>query len=181
MLPLVRRESKCGNLEASLSLRHRQEEAKERQHKAAMEKADNMSDWLTRKMKALKTEEGLWRWKRHKEARQLDVEKAALNARKAEVSLAAKTIDRKKMALNKERKEMDGKQEALGRTSAKLTGEKKVGLFTHTTVIFYSLTFPVLTPDLSRRFNLRHFEEGTLRLRRFEGFGISGQSKRIKI
>ncbi len=136
MLPLVRRESKCCNLEASLSLRCRQEEAKKRQHKAAMDKADNMSDRLKTKLKALKTEEGQWRWKRHKEARQLDVEKAALNARKYEVSLAAKTHDRKKMALTKERKEMDGKQVALGRTSAKLAGEKKVGLFTHTTLIF---------------------------------------------
>ena len=122
-----------------------------------MEKADNLSVWYNKKMKALKIEEGQWRWKRHKEARQLDVEKAALNARKYEVSLAVKTMDRKKVALNKERKEMDGKQVALGRTSAKLAGEKKVGLFTHTTVIFYSLAFPVLTPDLSLRFNLRHF------------------------
>ncbi len=110
------------------------------------------------KMKALKAEEGQWRWKRHKEARQLDVEKEALNARKSEVSLAAKIIDRKKLALNKERKQMDGKKLlALGRTSAKVTAEKKVGPLTHTTLIFYSLAFPVLTPDLSLRFNLKHF------------------------
>jgi hypothetical protein len=125
MLPLVRRESKCGNLEASLSLRRRQEEAKKRQYEAAMDKAENMSDRLQTKMKALKAEEGQWRWKRHKEARQLDVEKEALNARKSEVRLAAKIIDRKTMALNKERKQMDGKQLALGRTSAKLTAEKR--------------------------------------------------------
>ncbi len=83
-------------MEASLSLRRRQDEAKKRQHKAAMDKADNMSDRLQTKMKALKAEEGKWLWKRRKEARQLDVEKEALNARKSEVNLAAKIIDRKK-------------------------------------------------------------------------------------
>jgi hypothetical protein len=75
-----------------------------------MDKAENMSERLKTKMKGLKSEEGQWRWKRHKEARQLDVEKEALNARKSEVSLAAKTMDRKKMALHKERKQMDRRE-----------------------------------------------------------------------
>ncbi len=79
-----------------MSLRRRQEEAKKRQHKAAMDKAENMRDQLEKNMKALKVEEGQWRWKRHKEARQLDVEKEVLNAKKLEVSLAAKIMDRKK-------------------------------------------------------------------------------------
>jgi hypothetical protein len=101
MLTLVRRESKCGNLEASLSLRRRQEEAKKRQHKATPDKAENMSDRLKHKMKALKAEEGQWRWRRHKEARQLDVEKEALNARRSEVSLAVKNIHRNKFVRTK--------------------------------------------------------------------------------
>ena len=76
---------------------------------------------------------------------------------------------------------MDRTQGTLARTSAKLTAEKKVGPETHKTLIFYSLAFPVLTPDLSLRCNLRHLPEEMLRLQRFEGFGISGESKRIKI
>jgi hypothetical protein len=112
---------------------------------------------LKDKMKALKAEEGKWRWRRHKAARQLDVEKEALSARKSEVSLAVKNIHRKKLAMNKERNQMDRKQLALARTSAKLTAEKKVGPQTHKTLIFYSLAFPVLMPDLSLRCNPRHF------------------------
>jgi hypothetical protein len=63
---LIPRVSKCGNLEASLSLRHKQEEeAKKRQDKVTMEKAENISDRLKTKMKTLKIEEGQWLWKRH--------------------------------------------------------------------------------------------------------------------
>ncbi len=90
-------------------------------------------------------------------------------------------MDRKKIAFKKKGKQLDRTQLALVRTSAKLTAEKKVGLTTHTTLIFYSLAFPVLTPCPSLRFNPRPWIEGTLRLRRFEGCGISGESKRIKI
>jgi len=157
MLTLARRETKCGNLEASLSLRRRQEEAKKRQHKAALDKVENMSDRVKGKMKALKAEEGKWRWRRHKAARQLDVEKEALSARQSEVSLAVKNIHRKKLAINKERNEMDRTQGTLARTSAKLTAEKKVGPATHKTLIFYSLAFPVLIPNHSHRIILRHF------------------------
>ena len=164
-----------------MSLRRRLEEAKKRQHKAAMDKTENMRDQLEKSMKALKVEEGQWRWKRHKEARQLDVEKEVLNAKKLEVTLAAKIMDRKQMALKKKGTQIDMTQLALGRTRDKLTAEKKVGLTTHKTLIFYSLAFPVVTPHLSLRFNPRHWIEGTLRLWRFEGCGISGESKRIKI
>ncbi len=63
-----------------------------------MEKADNLSIWYKAKMKALKIEEGQWRWKRHKQCRQFEVEKEDLDAKKSEVSLAAKKMDRKKLA-----------------------------------------------------------------------------------
>ena len=97
-----------------------------------MDKAEDMSARLRKNMKALKVEEGQWRWKRHKEARQLDVQKEALNAKKSEVSLAAKIMDRKIMAFNEKGKQIDRTQLALGRTRDKLTAEKKVGaLDTH--------------------------------------------------
>jgi hypothetical protein len=144
-------------LEASLSLRHKQEEAKKRQHKAAMEKADNLSVWYKAKMKALKIEEGQWRWKRHKQCRKFEVEKEDLDAKKSEVSLAAKKMDRKKLASMKSCVSLQRKAVELGTVSAKLVADKKVVASTHLTLIFYSLAFPVLIPHLSLRIILRHF------------------------
>ncbi len=60
-LPLIPRLTKCGNLESTVSLRMKQDEAKKRQHKVLMEKADDISMKLKYKMKELKKEEGQWR------------------------------------------------------------------------------------------------------------------------
>ena len=81
--PFILRLTKCGNLEATVSLRVKQDEAKKRQHKALMEKADDISMELKLKMKALKKEEGQWRWKRAKQARQMGVELEAVAVMKS--------------------------------------------------------------------------------------------------
>ena len=47
-----------------------------------MEKAENKSKKYNTKLQALKKEEGQWRWKRHKENRQLDVENENLQVKK---------------------------------------------------------------------------------------------------
>ncbi len=54
---LMRRASKCGNLEASFSLRDKQDNSKKRHYKALIEKAENLSDRLASDMTALTTEE----------------------------------------------------------------------------------------------------------------------------
>jgi hypothetical protein len=122
----MRRASKCGNLEASLSLRYKQENSKKRHCKALIEKADNLSDRLQRKMTALKTEEAQWLWKRHKQCRQSQVEKEALDAKKSEVTLARKRLERKQSALMEGCEMLQRKAEALGTVRLKLVAEKKV-------------------------------------------------------
>ncbi len=57
-----------------------------------MEKAQTLSDRLKAKTTALHKEEGQWRWKRHKQYRELEVEKQALDAKKAELSLKGKKM-----------------------------------------------------------------------------------------
>jgi hypothetical protein len=113
-------------LEASLSLRDKQENNKKRHYKALIEKADNLSDRLQSKMTALKTEEAQWLWKRHKQCRQLQVEKEALDAKKSEVSLAGKRLERKQSALTEGCAMLQRKEQALGTVRLKLVAEKKV-------------------------------------------------------
>jgi len=113
-------------LEASLSLRNKQENNKKRHYKALIEKADNLSDRLQSKMTALKTEEAQWLWKRHKQCRQLQVEKEALDAKKSEVSLAGKRLERKQSALTEGCAMLERKEQALGTVRLKLVAEKKV-------------------------------------------------------
>ena len=122
----MRRASKCGNLEASLSLRDKQENSKKRHYKALIEEAENLSDRLQSKMTALKTEEAQWLWKRHKQCRQLQVEKEALDAKKSEVTLVGKRLERKQSALTKSCEMLERKGKALGTVRLKLVAEKKV-------------------------------------------------------
>jgi hypothetical protein len=79
----------------------KQEDSKKRQVKSALEKAENLSKMCNTKMQELKKAEGQWRWQLHKERRQLDVEKEKILARKSEVQLAVKKINRKQVALTK--------------------------------------------------------------------------------
>ena len=109
-----------------MSLRDKQENNKKRHYKALIEKADNLSDRLQSKMTALKTEEAQWLWKRHKQCRQLQVEKEALDAKKSEVSLAGKRLERKQSALTEGCAMLERKEQALGTVRLKLAAEKKV-------------------------------------------------------
>ena len=77
-------------------------------------------------MTALKTEEAQWLWKRHKQCRQLQVEKEALDAKKFEVTLAGKRLERKQSALTKSCEMLQRKGKALGTVRLKLVAEKKV-------------------------------------------------------
>ena len=109
-----------------MSLRDKQENNKKPHYKALIEKADNLSDRLQSKMTALKTEEAQWLWKRHKQCRQLQVEKEALDAKKCEVSLAGKRLERKQSALTEGCAMLQRKEQALGTVRLKLVAEKKV-------------------------------------------------------
>ena len=134
-----------------MSLRVKHDEAKKRQHKALMEKAHELNDRLHVKMKALHKEKGQWRWKRHKQGQELEVEKQALDAKKAELSLKGKKMDRKQLALMEGCEKLTRKAEALGSVSARLEAEKQVACMTQSTLTFYSLAFPLFTPHLSLR------------------------------
>ncbi len=134
-----------------MSLRVKHDEAKKRQHKALMEKAHELSDRLQAKTKALHKEEGQWRWKRHKQCQELEVEKQALDAKKAELSLKGKKMDRKKLALMEGCETLTRKAVALGSVSARLEAEKQVPCMTHSNLTFYSLAFPLFMLHLSLR------------------------------
>ena len=106
-------------------------------------------------MQALKKEEGQWRWKRHKESRQLDVENENLQAKKLNVQLQVQKINRRQVALTKGTWTLERKEKALGTATAKVIADKKVQPPCHLT--FYSLAFPLFIPHLSLFSYLRHF------------------------
>ncbi len=109
-----------------VSLREKRDEGKKRQHTAAMDKANTLKFVLETKMKALTKEEGQWRWKRCKEARNLDVEKQALQAKEVAVQLAKKKIARGKSALREGSAALERDASRMGKTCAKLVADKKV-------------------------------------------------------
>jgi hypothetical protein len=98
-------------------------------------------------LKELKKEEGQWRWKRHKESRQLDVDNDKLQVLKLDVQLQVKKIKRKQVALTKGCRTLERRQAALGTATAKVIADKKVQ--PPCPLIFYSLAFPLLIPHLS--------------------------------
>jgi hypothetical protein len=99
-----------------VSLRVKQDEAKKRQHKAAMEKADDISIKLKSRMKALKKEERQWRWKRAKRSRQMEVAVMKWSTERAQKKMERQASGMKKRdvalglradALKKERSKLD--------------------------------------------------------------------------
>jgi hypothetical protein len=106
-------------------------------------------------MQALKKEEGQWRWKRHKEGRQLDVETENLKAKKWNVQVQVNKINRRHMTLTKGTRTLERKKAALGTATAKVLPDKKVQ--PPCPLVFYSLAFPVLILHLSLCAFLRHF------------------------
>ncbi len=109
-----------------MSLLDKQQNSKKRHYKTLIEKAANLSDRLESDITALKTEEAQWCWKRHKQSRQLQVETEALEAKKSEVSLAKKRLERKQSAVTVGCEMVQQKSEALATVSAKLIVEKLV-------------------------------------------------------
>ena len=109
-----------------MSLLDKQENSKKRHYTTLIEKAANLSDRLESDITALKTEEAQWRWKRHKQSRQLQVETEALEAKKSEVSLAKKRLERKQSAVTVGCEMVQQKSEALATVRAKLIVEKLV-------------------------------------------------------
>ena len=120
-----------------------------------MAKAENKSKRLNTKMQALKKEESQWRWKRHKEMRQLDVDTEKLKANKCNVQLQVNKINRRHKTLTKCTRILEQKKVALGTASAKVEADKKVE--SPWPSFFYSLAFPVLILHLSLCVVLRHF------------------------
>ncbi len=123
---VILRVTKCNNLKAIVTLRGKRDEGKKRQHTAAMEKANTLKLALETKMKALTKEEGQWRWKRCKQARNLDVQKQALQAKEVAVQLVEKKIVRGKSALREGSAALERDASTVGKACAKLVAEKKV-------------------------------------------------------
>jgi hypothetical protein len=111
---------------ATVSLREKRDEAKKRQHMAAMSMANTMTLALNTKMKALRKEEGQWRWQRHKQARNLEVEKQAVQAKQLDVQLAEKKIDRGKNALREDSAALKREAATLVKACGKLVADKQV-------------------------------------------------------
>jgi hypothetical protein len=91
-----------------------------------MEKANTLKVALETKMKALTKEEGQWRWKRCKQARNLEVEKQALQAKEVSVQSAEKKIARGKFALKEGSAALERDASTLGKACAKLVADNKV-------------------------------------------------------
>jgi hypothetical protein len=98
----------------------------DKSHMAAMSKANTMTLALNTKMKALRNEEGQWRWKCYKQARNLEVEKQALQAKQLDVQLAEKKIDREKNALRQGSAALKRDAATLVKACGKLVADKKV-------------------------------------------------------
>jgi hypothetical protein len=145
-VPFILRLTKCGNLEAAVSLRVKQDEAKKRQHKALMEKADDMSMELKLKMKALKKEEGQWRWKRAKQARQMGVELEVVAVMKSGTESAKKKMARQLAGMNKRDVALGLRADALKKERIKIESVKAVKdlTFFH----FLSACFPFVYSTL---------------------------------
>ncbi len=110
-----------------MSLRVKQDEAKKRQHKALMEKADDISMELKLKMKALKKEEGQWRWKRAKQARQMGVELEAVAVmKKSGTESAKKKMARQLSGMNKRDVALGLRADALKKERIKIDSVKAV-------------------------------------------------------
>ncbi len=106
-------------------------------------------------MQALKKKEGKWRWKRHKERRQLDVETENLKAKKWNVQLQVNKINRRHITLTKGTRTLKRKEAALGTAIAKVLANKKVE--PPCPLFFYSLAFPVQILHFLLCAYLRHF------------------------
>jgi hypothetical protein len=123
---VISRVTKCDNLKATVTLRDKQDEGKKRRHTVAIAKTKTLKLALDTSMKALTKEQGQWRWKRYKEARNLEVEKQALQAKHVDVQLAGKRIDRKKSALRQGCAALEGMASTLVKAGAKHVAYKKV-------------------------------------------------------
>jgi hypothetical protein len=145
-LPLIPRLTKCGNLEATVSLRVKQDEAKKRQHKAAMEKADDISMKLKYKMKELKKEEGQWRWKRAKQSRQMRVEMEAVAVMKWGTERAKKKMERQASCMTKRDIALGLRADALKKERSKLDAGKMVDKLPFFNFLFACFPFVHSTP-----------------------------------
>ena len=103
-----------------MSLRVKQDEAKKRQHKEAMEKADDISMKLKYKMKELKKEEGQWRWKRAKQSRQMGLEMETVAVMKWGTERAEKKMERQASGMKKRDVALGLRDDALKKERSKL-------------------------------------------------------------
>ena len=123
---VISRITKCDNLKATVTLKDKQDEAKKRRHREAMAKANTIKLALDTRMKALTKEEDQWRWKRYKQARNLEVEKQTLQAKHVDVQLAGKRIAREKIALRQGCAALEREASTLVKAGAKHVADKKV-------------------------------------------------------
>jgi hypothetical protein len=133
---------KCGNLEASVRLRDKQEEGKKRQHKEAMAKAEDLCATLETKIKGVDAREGQLRYQRAKARRQMMVDKEAVNILKWGVEREQSLVDRR-AASNTERTDTLRSEEATLCKKRDRLGKEKLVWFCPLLLTFYSLAFPV--------------------------------------
>ncbi len=129
-----------------MSLRMKQDEAKKRQHKALMEKADDISMKLKYKMKELKKEEGQWRWKRAKQSRQMGVDMEAVAVMKWGTERAKKKIERQASSMTKRDVALELRADVLKKERSKLDAGRKVPYLPFFNFFFACFPFVHSTP-----------------------------------
>jgi hypothetical protein len=120
---------KCGGLSAMVSLRDKQEQAKKRQHKEAMAKANELCTKLRGKLKAVLQQEGSLMYERKKLARDMSLGKQSLSLAMTRVKTDQRKVDRMDVKLTQRADNLSRQAGSIELDRAKVIQEKKVTVF----------------------------------------------------
>jgi hypothetical protein len=117
---------KCGGLSAMVSLRDKQEQAKKRQHKQAMAKANEMCTKLQGKLKDVLQQEGRLMYERKKLARDITLEQQSLSFAMTRVKTDQRKVDRRDVKLAQRADNLSRQAGSIELDRAKVNQAKKV-------------------------------------------------------
>jgi hypothetical protein len=125
---------KCGGLSGMVSLREKQEQAKKRQHKEAMAKANELCTKLKVKLKDVLQQEGRLSYERKKMARDNRVEHQSLSLAMTRVKTDQRKVDKMDVKLTQRADNLSRQAGSIELDWAKVNQAKKVMVFS----FFYS-------------------------------------------
>ena len=117
---------KCGGLSAMVSLRDKQEQAKKRQHKQVMAKANEMCTKLQGKLKDVLQQEGRLMYERKKLARDITLEQQSLSSAMTRVKTDQRKVDRRDVKLTQRADNLSRQAGSIELDRAKVNQAKKV-------------------------------------------------------